>query len=302
MQKPEKIRTKAKLRLINFLRPDCFPYPYAIEQAFHVFQWMVLTGKDYTKYGRPGVFELLSMSPSCLGFSSVRSITSLEDLRRRFHYALLSVTEMPLVAEWKRVNGISIEAEKWLHFPHYTPFIGNPLGSERDIQDALSKLLGQSRGTTLNTSLNSCHPGARWVGGVSIIVSPSGFKFVMDYGFVEDTGWSHTLAESENNEPFTDVLRRAIAALASMTAQNENTICPDCGGLLELQRTEVFLGITREVYTCVETSSPYVKDTSDPDGKPEHAVKCTMCNNLCPRSSSHVLNDNFIGECCWDER
>jgi hypothetical protein len=38
----------------------------------------------------------------------------------------------------------------------------------------------------------------------------------MDYGYENNTGWSFTLAASEDNEPFTDTLRRAIASLAGM--------------------------------------------------------------------------------------
>jgi hypothetical protein len=212
-----KIRTKAKIRFIDFLRPDFFPYPYTLEQAFHVFQWMVATGEKYTKYSHSGVLDLLSMNPSCIGINPVRPIVSIDDLRRRFHYALLASHEVPLVAAWKQANGISIQAEKWILFPHYTPFEGSPYGSEATIKTALEKHLGDSRGISLNVSLNSCHLTARWVGGVSIAVSQRGFKFVLDYGFENDTGWNHTLATSEPNEPFTTTMHRAIANLSEMS-------------------------------------------------------------------------------------
>jgi hypothetical protein len=216
----EKYRSKMKFRFLDLLRPDRFPYPYSLEQAFHIFKWMVTTGEEYTRYGSPGVRDLLNMRPSCLNSGQVNPITSLDDLRRRFHYALLAHEEVPLATSWKKANGICIQAEKWLAFPHYTPFGGN-FGSEFDIEKSLKKLLEMSRGTNLNVSLNECHTDARWVCGVSVEVIPRGFYFVMHYGCEEDAGsssWGHTLACSIDNEPFTDTMRRAISALAAMTA------------------------------------------------------------------------------------
>lgn len=213
------VRTKAKIRFIDFVRPDHFPYPYSIEQAFHVFQWLVATGSEFTRYQHPGVYDLLSMKPSVCGIDPVYPITSLSDLQRRFHWALLSGNEVPLVVDWKKSHGISIQTTKWIRFPHYDPFAGtSAFKSEDAVRKALEKLLGESRGKDLNVSLNSCHLGARWVRDVKVAVHPKGFTFVMDYSFPEDSSWWHySLATTENNEPFTDTLRRAIDALAQMT-------------------------------------------------------------------------------------
>jgi hypothetical protein len=53
---------------------------------------MVKTGKDYRQQGRwgsSGPIELLSKS-SGLGLSSVEPITSIDDLRERFQFAMFS--------------------------------------------------------------------------------------------------------------------------------------------------------------------------------------------------------------------
>jgi hypothetical protein len=216
-----KLKRSAEIRFIEFVRPDGYwPYPYSTEQAFQVFRWMVTTGKEYTKFGAPGVTELLSTNPTCLNFSRVHPITSREDLRKRFHYALLSNYGTPFVDQWRKANSISVTESRRLHFPHYTPFMGaGAYESERDIKDALDALLGKSRGKVLNVSLNDCHKRARWVGGVDIVVSEQGFSFNMDYGYEKDSGWNHILAATNKNEPFIDTMHRAIVALAEMTGK-----------------------------------------------------------------------------------
>jgi len=82
--------------------------------------------------------------------------------------------------------------------------------------------------------------------------------------------------------------------------------CQFCTGKLELQRTEVILGVSREIYSCVDCDLPYIKDTSDPDGKIEYAVPCIMCHNVWPKTSSHIFHESdgfghFIGGCCWED-
>ena len=90
--------------------------------------------------------------------------------------------------------------------------------------------------------------------------------------------------------------------MAKLTHENH---CA-CGGKLALERTDVLLGITREVYTCTDCGLPFVKDTTDPDGKLEYAVPCVMCHNLWPKSSARLIHEkngygHFIGQCCVEE-
>ncbi|GJD87780.1 hypothetical protein BHAOGJBA_1285 [Methylobacterium hispanicum] len=82
--------------LIELLRPfGYWPQPLSLEQAFELLRWMVATGAskpEYTsqlRWGRAGVTELLSSS-SGLSYDRVEPITSIEDLRRRFHMAILA--------------------------------------------------------------------------------------------------------------------------------------------------------------------------------------------------------------------
>lgn len=222
-QKPPRLRTKARIRFVEFLRPDGYwPYPYSLEQAFHVLQWMVATGEKYTKYGYSGVIELLSKKPTCLNASELLSIVDGADLRSRFHYALLSRTRNGFVQKWRIDNGISLDAEKILTFPHYDPFHRTPVyESEQSVNKALHSLLIGSRGKVLAVSLNSFHLKATWVGGVTVHINRNGFSFIMDYGYVENTGWCHTLAATEGKEPFTEVLHRAEVKLAALIEGKE---------------------------------------------------------------------------------
>jgi hypothetical protein len=123
------MKTKAKIAFVEFLRPDFYwPNPYTIEQAFEVFRWMVRTGTAYersTRWGRNGPIETLSCSPSCTGFGYVAPIVSLDDLRRRFHFGLLSAhTTSSGVDEWRGAENTHVGAEKIIAFRHHKPFFG----------------------------------------------------------------------------------------------------------------------------------------------------------------------------------
>lgn len=211
------MKSKTKIKWINFLRPDCFPYPYTTEQAFEVFKWLVLKWEKYRDYGQTGAYELLSKNPSCLNFSSVHPITSINDLRSRFHYLFLYPHERPEITKWKVENGISIMGEKWIVFNHYTPFEGNVFGSEHDTKTALETLLS-TRDKTLKVSLNKSHPKAKRINSIKISISAlRGFKFIMDYGYKNDGSWGYVLAESGSTETFADTMLRAIATLSRLT-------------------------------------------------------------------------------------
>ncbi len=214
------LQTKAKINFIDFLRPGCcgFPYPYTVEQAFHVFQWFVRTGENHNKYGHSGIWDLLDCRPTCLNHDMwVDRIYSIDHLRKRFHYALLYDDSWnSLTTAWKKDNGIGINESKWIYFKHYIPF-DHPEYSEKDLQDTLEKLLNE-QDRKLNISLNNCHPRARFAYRVSIRVLPERFDFVMSYGYKNDhSSWDYILAQTENNEPFTDTMFRAIEKFKSLT-------------------------------------------------------------------------------------
>lgn len=204
------LHNKVKIRFIEFLRPDGFwPHPYTIEQAFQVFQWMVRTGKKYQKYGRPGVVELLSMKPTCSGFQSVYPIISLSDLRKRFHYALLSHHASDLAEKWRSECQVSVMGERWLSFPYRDEWID---------QKKLTEFF-DTKGT-LSVQLNDSHPGAVNIARVSIQVWEDSFRFRLDYGY-EGSSWHHTLAETEQGECFIDTFTRAVEHLKTLTNKED---------------------------------------------------------------------------------
>jgi hypothetical protein len=230
------LRAKAKIRLVEFLRPACYwPHPYTIEQAFQVFRWMVKTGEGYRspgRWGSSGVTELLSKKPSCCGFSAVSTIRSLDDLRQRFHYALLSNHGSSAVSQWWTERRITVDAEHIISFPHYTPLAGPPrprprFRSEADIVRAIEDLLDKHRGERFETQLNSIHRDARVIHSIVVGVDPAGFTFDLAYGFNADgpgemdSEWRETLARSEGNEPFVDVLAHALTRFDAIKAGTE---------------------------------------------------------------------------------
>lgn len=216
------LRTKAKISFVEFLRPDGYwPNPYSLEQAFHVLQWMVKTGHEHQKYGRSGPIELLSKKPTCICFGEIDPITSIADLRSRFHHALLSKWAADQAKAWRAANQIDVQTTKILTFRHYPPFSGGGLWRcEGDVGTGLRDLFhhGSTQRTAL--SLNSIHTTARTCKDVRIHVSRRGFRFVLTYGWPDEESsscWSHELARTEGDEPFLDGLARAVTALAELT-------------------------------------------------------------------------------------
>ena len=38
------------------------------------------------------------------------------------------------------------------------------------------------------------------------------------------------------------------------------------------------------------------------DDREEDLEPCKFCNSLCDARTMHLHQDQFVGECCWDER
>jgi hypothetical protein len=215
------MRTKAKVTFVQFLRPDGYwPYPYSVEQAFEVFRWMVRTGASYeqrARWGRRGVIELLSCQPSCVNFGSVKPIRSLEDLRRRFHYALLSAEGNTTVTSWRHDTGLTLDATRWLHFRHAKPFTAESVS-----RDELERFYRDGSTQRLTVSPNRVHTTAVTCKWTEIFVEPDKFSFLLHYGWPEEecsSRWNVELTATQHGETFTEGLRRAIRILAEMTGQ-----------------------------------------------------------------------------------
>lgn len=222
------LHTKATVSFVDLVRPDSYwPYPYTIEQAFEIFRWMVRTGQPFERaenWGYAGPVELLSGSPSIRSMSCVKPIESLDDLRRRFHFALLSACVTRGMREWRDAERVNVNSHRIISFPYHTPFQGaEDWRCEADIIKALTNLLIGARGRKLAVSLNSVHPSVRMCKGVKICVGRgTQFRFIMEYGDslkAFESHWFHELARSEGGEPFLMTLRRAIESLDMLCAE-----------------------------------------------------------------------------------
>ena len=134
------IRSKGKYRLHSFVCPNIWPLGYTIEQAFGVYRWMVETADNYPdprRYGRNALTPVLSCVSSLP--DDIHAITSLEDLRKRFQWALFACYGLAgTLHRWRTEHGITVDGVHWLHFPHYEPFNGPT--SEADFQKMLTKM------------------------------------------------------------------------------------------------------------------------------------------------------------------
>ena len=235
------IKYKARYAFIELVRPDGYDL-YSIEQMFGIWRWMVQTASainttsaETGRWGVHGPKELLSKQPNCCNFGETYPITSITDLKQRFHWALLSRDAGPSARRWRADNGIDVATRRILHFPHYARFLGAPLygkpTSEAEIRKAVDRLLAATG--TLTTQLNSVYAAAVEIYGVSVAVQPEGFRFVLRYGF-DGSSWEHCLAESpgmwegrgdtfhinpygKTSEPFINTLDRAITTLKDLT-------------------------------------------------------------------------------------
>lgn len=214
------MQTKAKFRFIEFIRPTCYwPHPYTLEQAFGVFRWMVQTGKPFIDQGRWGqhtVKSLLSKKPTCVNFSYVEPIVSIDDLRERFHYAILSDYVGPQLRAWREKFRIRPDGEAVISFPHHKWHTAD--SSEAEFASGLSALL-RSEGQ-LGVRLNRCHSKARWIHSVQIDLHAA-YSFRLGYGYPNDSStWYVTLARQASGETFRATTARAVRKLAGLVSGN----------------------------------------------------------------------------------
>lgn len=221
-----KVATKAKYRLVDFVRPSCgyWPTPYTLEQAFGVFRWMIVTGKEYhqpTTWGRSSVDCLLSCKPTCVGFSDVDPITSIDDLQRRFQYALLyDVANGGSMARWRKENGVTLDSARVISFPHH-PWHTTEI-SEHEFKCSVRALFG-ARGR-LGVQLNKYHSRAREICRVELHCR-STYRFILRYGY-QGSEWSHVLATQTPSMTFAATVERASRELNRMIDGKEASESP----------------------------------------------------------------------------
>lgn len=215
------IQSRFNVSFVEFVRPGHgFPSPYSIEQAFQVFRWMVSTGSEYradTRYGDQGVFEVLSMKPSCRGFTGVYPITSLTDLRERFHYAILSKSENPVVEKWRRDYDVLPDGKATIPFSVHRDWdVQAPFKNQSELKNALTELLEPPSGQKIQMAiaLNSVY-GKETVTyhDVQIKASKRGFAFILRYGDEQrqafGSRWDEYIATTRGNETFIETAVRA---------------------------------------------------------------------------------------------
>lgn len=235
----KKYKQSTHIELIEFVRPtrDYWPSPYSIEMAFSVMQWMIASGEGFKT---PQQWVTPSVGGDLGGYNAdnahPRPVTSIADLKQRFHIALLKKGEgySKHLTAWRSAHKIHLDSSLDLDFAHYKPLTGalpGNLTGEDDIRTKLTQLLEHSDGKTTSEQLNEYHPTARVVHGVDITIRANNkrskkrgdtdfrFEFCLHYGFVSrkemlggkpDSEWHHTLASSVVGESFLDTFVRAL--------------------------------------------------------------------------------------------
>lgn len=212
------MKSKFKVEFANLISPDGFwPWPYSIEQAFGIFEWMVETGERYPPvHGRwvdCGVTELLGTQPTCGYSGSTQKVHSCADLRKRFHWAVLSRYTNSCTEKWRADNNITPMGVKIIHFAHED--------APKVSCDRVDKLLLNSG--TLTTQLNEFYAQAVEIYGVKVLVHETyGFRFVLRYGF-DGSSWDHDLARAVKGEGFESAFIRAETKLQELTKKGNAT-------------------------------------------------------------------------------
>lgn len=199
---------------------------YSVEMAFQALRFLIASasGSGYvTRHHWHSTCAVGLMGGAGAVNGGCELVNSMDDLRSRFHSALLSKTYPGSeVDRWRRDKGIDVNAVIRMPFRHYKPFHPPshlPWRCEDDVRKDLTELLVNSVGIKLAASLNSVHRSANVVHSVGIRVGPESFNFELAYGFKDpridnfDSRWYETLASTEGDEPFLDTLARAIHRL-----------------------------------------------------------------------------------------
>lgn len=244
------LRKSFKVPLIELLRPDGYwPQPLSIEQAFETLRWMATTGSskpEFTsqlQWGRAGIHELLT-GGSGLSHSCVEPITSIEDLRRRFHFAILSRASSRGQELWRSEFGIRPEGTVTVPYPTYKPFAALPhLGwqSEAEIHAEIKRLTAESAGMPMAVNLNGVYDDCQTLHGVRIRVAPEGFAFDIRYGNTHPTehgsSWDDTIARTREGESFLQTFARARTVFDCLVHGHAND--PDLGDMVRHYKPEL---------------------------------------------------------------
>jgi hypothetical protein len=188
-------------------------HPYEIDQIIETFRWLAVSGTDYHQqctWHDQKVSHLLNGGYGNNPFSSheLKPILSMKDLKRRLQYALLA-NGYDFYAKWREDVGYQLGKTLKIETAHRGKGYNDiALGPPHTINEALEKMLVQSRGMKLAWSLNSCHAAAVEIDTIGLSVGASGFSFILRYGY-EGSSWSYVIASTRGSEPFAETLNRA---------------------------------------------------------------------------------------------
>jgi len=230
--KTSSLRTRGHYRLIEFIRPGCFwPQPYCIEQALGVYRWMVETALNpqyKTRWGcNPTLQQLGRTSGRVRGLSDVHAISSVENLRERFQYALFSGYGGE---QWRRDFAIDQFGARVLVFPHYR--LTEAETCEQEFRERLEALWATTPPkdqifALLTTQLNKYHADAIECYGAPVYLRDAAahgkparlyWEFVLHYG-CDGSVWHQSLAAQKPGEAFRDLFVRAETEYTRLTAQ-----------------------------------------------------------------------------------
>lgn len=256
-------RESFTVHLIDLLRPDGYwPQPLSIEEAFETLRWMAATGSskpEFTsrlEWGSAGINDLLT-GGSGIGNRRIEPISSIQDLRRRFHFAILSRAASHGQELWRREFGIRPEGTVTVPYPTFKPFVQLPgLGwrSEAMIQTEIMRLTTVTAGVRMAVNLNGVYEHCRTLHGVRIAVEAGGFAFAIRYGDTHPaepgSSWDETIARTREGESFLQTFARARTVFDCIVHGHANA--PDLGDMVRHLKPEL---VTDQVAIIMEQAA-----------------------------------------------
>ncbi|QAY80447.1 hypothetical protein [Sphingosinicella sp. BN140058] len=206
-------------------------FPLEVDQAFEIFRHLVASGEGYEQrctWHTQKLSHILDGGYSTNPFAlwDHKPVLSLGDLKERLQFALLA-RGYPFYQEWREAVGYKLGGTLKIVAPHrgasWRHLRGaSPHGSADQM---LRRMLVDSKGMTLATSLNSSHPRAVEIQAAGVQVLPRGFRFLIRYGYPSDSShWDFVLAETRGNEPFFETFIRAHSAFRQLVPDFDKQI------------------------------------------------------------------------------
>ena len=170
--------------------------------AFEVLLTLYQTAKEYKDHNRWAGYQASSLlngrSRGDFGFSEkFHPVTSFEDVKTRYHYALLASMH-GCYERWRQDHNIELANNVTLIRAVPAKIEGNEI---------LGKLFNIN-GCETRVQLNPYNPKAIKIRGFGIGLTREGFSMILRHGY-QGSSWNQIVAETRFNEPFAETLKRA---------------------------------------------------------------------------------------------